>query len=109
VVYFVRGGDAVKIGRTGNLAARLKALATASAVPLEVLAALPGGRDLEVQLHRRWQHLRLKGEWFRATPDLLADIRERVARAAEPPPEPRHWVRLGRVLRALGSGGLGQP
>ena len=37
VVYFIRAGDAIKIGRTTNLPGRRKALATASAVPLELL------------------------------------------------------------------------
>src|SRR2546430_15156220 len=65
VVYFIRGGDAVKIGRTGNLAARLRALATASAVPLELLAAVPGGRELEARPHRPWPPLHPRGEWVR--------------------------------------------
>src|SRR5438876_654439 len=86
VVYFVRGGDAVKIGRTGNLAARLKALATASAVPLELLAAVPGGRPEEARLHRRWRHLRLRGEWFRADEALVRSAREQYG--GWPAPEP---------------------
>jgi hypothetical protein len=76
VVYFIRGGDAVKIGRTVNVAARLRALATASAVPLELLADVPGGRELEAQLHRGWQHLHIRGEWFEADEELLRFIRE---------------------------------
>jgi hypothetical protein len=36
-VCFVRDSDAVKIGRIGNLAARLRALATASLVTVERL------------------------------------------------------------------------
>jgi hypothetical protein len=50
-VYFIRGGNAVKIGRTFNVEARQRALATGSAVPLELLAEVPGDRDLEAQLH----------------------------------------------------------
>jgi hypothetical protein len=44
----------VKIGWTANLAGQLRALATASAAPLELLAAVPGDRR-EVQEHRRWR------------------------------------------------------
>jgi hypothetical protein len=40
VVYFIRAGDAIKIGYTTNLAARQRALETASAVPLELLASI---------------------------------------------------------------------
>jgi hypothetical protein len=72
VVYFVRAGNAIKIGRTTNLPGRLKALATASAVPLELLAAVPGGRELEARLHHRWRHLHLRGEWFRADEALVS-------------------------------------
>jgi hypothetical protein len=46
VVCFVRAGDALMIGRTSNLGARLRELATASAVPLKLLAAGLGGRQL---------------------------------------------------------------
>ncbi|HEY7159458.1 MAG TPA: GIY-YIG nuclease family protein [Gemmataceae bacterium] len=40
MVYFIRAGDAIKIGYTTNLAARQRALETASAVPLELLASI---------------------------------------------------------------------
>jgi Meiotically up-regulated gene 113 len=108
LVYFVRAGDAVKIGRTGNLAARLKALATGSAVVLELLAAVPGGARLEARLHRRWRHLRLRGEWFRADEELLRSIREE---AGGRPPEQNPRIRadaaqMRRVLAALDRGGL---
>jgi Meiotically up-regulated gene 113 len=108
LVYFVRAGDAVKIGRTGNLAARLKALATGSAVALELLAAVPGGARLEARLHRRWRHLRLRGEWFRADEELLRSIREE---AGGRPPEQNPRMRadaaqMRRVLAALDQGGL---
>ena len=109
VVYFVRAGGAVKIGRTGNLAARLRALATGSAVPLELLAALPGGRREEARLHREWRHLHVRGEWFRADEALLRSIRSRAAPgpAPEPGPRARAWAeQLRRVLAALDRAGL---
>jgi hypothetical protein len=89
VVYFIRAGDAVKIGRTVNVAARQRALATASAVPLELLAAVPGGRELEAQLHREWRHLHLRGEWFRADEELLRYIAELAGGGPAPEPDPR--------------------
>jgi hypothetical protein len=76
VVYFVRAGDAVKIGRTANLASRLRALATGSAASLEVLASVPGGREREAEEHRRCRHLRIRGEWFRADESLVRYARE---------------------------------
>src|SRR4051812_35404259 len=89
VVYFVRAGNAVKIGRTTNLPGRLKALATASAVPLELLAAVPGGRPEEARLHRRWRHLHIRGEWFRADEALVRSAREQAAGRPAPEPDPQ--------------------
>jgi Meiotically up-regulated gene 113 len=109
VVYFVRGGDAVKIGRTGNLAARLRALATASAMPLELLAAVPGGRQLEAQLHRRWWHLHLRGEWFRADEALVRYAREQATGRPAHEPDPHVLAQaeqLRQVLAALDPAGL---
>jgi hypothetical protein len=107
VVYFVRAGDAVKIGRTGNLAGRLRALATGSAVPLELLAAVPGGRHEEARLHRQWGHLHVRGEWFRADEALLRSAREQAAGPATPTPaEAARAAELRRVLAALDRAGL---
>jgi hypothetical protein len=52
-VSFVRAGNVVKTGHTSNLARRLRVLATGSAVPLELLAMLPGNRQVEARLHRQ--------------------------------------------------------
>jgi hypothetical protein len=102
VVYFLRAGDAIKIGRTKNLARRLRALATGSAAPLELLAAVPGGRDLEAQLHRRWRHLHLRGEWFRADDALVRSARALAVGPAPPTPaEAAPAAELRRVLAAL--------
>jgi hypothetical protein len=78
VVYFLRAGDAIKIGYTTNLAARKRALETASAVPLELLASIPGDRSEETRLHRDWWHLHIRGEWFQADEELLRYIREQI-------------------------------
>src|SRR5262249_44721501 len=94
---------------TANLAARLQALATGSAVPLELLAAVPGGRELEARLHRQWRHLCLRGEWFRADEALVRSAREQAAGRPAPNPDPRvraQAAQLRRVLEALDPAGL---
>lgn len=76
-VYFIQCGDHIKIGVTGSVQKRLKALATAHHQELTLLAVIenaPG--DLEFSLHNRFAALRVKGEWFRAEPELLAYIEE---------------------------------
>jgi hypothetical protein len=76
-VYFIRaGGDGpIKIGTTaGSPHGRLRAMQTANAETLVLLAAVPGDVGLERKLHERFAALRMRGEWFRATPELLAFV-----------------------------------
>jgi len=69
VVYYLRFADRVKIGFTTNLAERLRALPYD-----EVLATEVGGASLERQRHHEFAHLRVNGEWFQLTPELVAHI-----------------------------------
>jgi hypothetical protein len=101
VVYFIRAGDAVKIGRTANLAARLRSLATASAVPLELLADVPGGKREEAELHRQWQHLHIRGEWFEASEELLHYIAQLTGGGPTPEPDPRVRAQVEQFRRVL--------
>jgi len=67
VVYYVIFGDRVKIGTTSELTNRLANLPYD-----ELLAVEPGGRELERQRHNEWATAHIRGEWFHATPELLA-------------------------------------
>jgi hypothetical protein len=109
VVYFIRAGDAIKIGYTTNLAARKRALETASAVPLELLSSIPGDRREEARLHREWWHLHIRGEWFHADEELLRYIREQVNGDVSHEPDPCERAgaaRIRQVLAALDSASL---
>lgn len=67
LVYFVRFGDRVKIGFTTNLTQRM------AVIPHdEILATQPGSLQDEARCHAAFAADRLIGEWFKATPDLLA-------------------------------------
>lgn len=73
MIYFIGTQTHVKIGYVGDpkrLEARLKALQTGNPQPLTLLATMPGNRSDELALHRRWNHLRTSGEWFKLTPEL---------------------------------------
>jgi hypothetical protein len=83
-VYFISDGERVKIGRSVNIESRLNALQTSTAVPLKLLAAIPGG-GRERELHRRFAHLRIRGEWFRLGDDLRQFIEESKAEATVNP------------------------
>lgn len=75
-VYFIRSGELVKIGTSTNVHARIAALRNMSSLPLELLAVAAGSYDEETAVHERFRHLRQHGEWFTATPELLAFIAE---------------------------------
>lgn len=63
-LYFIRSGDAVKIGRSGNVEFRLTRLRMVCPVPLELHAVLPGAGDTEAIWHLAFHDKRMHGEWF---------------------------------------------
>lgn len=66
VVYFLRAGPFVKIGKSvGDPRGRMQALKTGCPYPIEILAFVNGGLKEERALHKRFAHLREHGEWFR--------------------------------------------
>jgi hypothetical protein len=73
-VYFVRAGDRVKIGRATDPCQRFRSLQTATAEPLSFVLSIATHASLESAIQNRFEHLRLRGEWFRLEPDLVAFI-----------------------------------
>ena len=70
-VYFIRAGDGpIKIGWALDPIARLKELQVGNPEPLQLLMTLADDGKLESELHRRFAHLRLCGEWFCAEEEL---------------------------------------
>lgn len=77
VVYFVADEEGfIKIGHTSNLPARLASLKTGSRQELTLIAQHAGSRDDEVATHRRFAHLRKRGEWFEPGAELASYIEE---------------------------------
>ena len=77
VVYFVGADDPfapVKIGYASNLRNRFNGLRYLSPQPLVILGYTEGSRDDEAQYHKRFAHIRLHGEWFRRSDDLVDHI-----------------------------------
>lgn len=74
VVYFVSLDDPskVKIGWTGNLPRKLTFFRNSTPSEPTVHVTLPGGYDLEQQLHRRFKLDRIVREWFRLSPEIAA-------------------------------------
>ncbi len=74
-VYFVRCETTrlVKIGFTvGSVKERLSSLQTGSASELFLIAAVMGSEADEKALHRKYDHVRVRGEWFRLTDGEVA-------------------------------------
>ena len=72
VVYFVKSGDFVKIGRTSNFTDRLAKLQVGTPHPLEVLHVVKGGSKREAEIHRALQGYHYRGEWFHYCEPLIA-------------------------------------
>ena len=69
VVYYMLFGDRIKIGTTRNVMQRMRE------VPNDrVLVTEPGDFHLEAVRHNEFKSARIKGEWFRQSPELLAHI-----------------------------------
>jgi len=70
IVYFVRCRQFVKIGRTRNFKSRLAELGVGNPFPMELVWFTRGHLGLENHFHKKFAHLRHKGEWFEATREL---------------------------------------
>lgn len=77
LVYFIRFGGLVKIGFTTDLKQRMREVPNE-----EILGTVPGTMEDEKRCHTAFAHLRVKGEWFRPEPDLMAFIADVTATAA---------------------------
>jgi hypothetical protein len=80
-IYFVEAGEFIKIGYTRSPDHRLHKMRTDLPFEIKVLHMHPGTFKQEKIFHRQFASTRVRGEWFRKTPELLALI-ERLARSA---------------------------
>lgn len=78
IVYFIKAGNHIKIGQTsGSIDRRIKSLATGHYDQMTALAVIEDApAPLEFELHQRFAAYRVRGEWFKAAPELLAYIEE---------------------------------
>ena len=94
-VYFLRDDGWIKIGYSSDLSRRMKELNIAHAEELEVVGLLPGPRRIETQLHRAFDQLRGRGEWFKYESPLTEFI-ETTMQLAGFNPTPRDTTSLYR-------------
>ena len=73
-IYFIGSveGGAVKIGKSNNPEKRLAELQTGSSSKLFLYGVINNVKEeYELRLHRIFDHLRLEGEWFKLTDELI--------------------------------------
>lgn len=75
-VYFIQGenGGPIKIGYTKDLKSRLSSIQTGHPDILKLLACFPANEKDEQKLHKKFDALRLRGEWFKPLQILLDEI-----------------------------------
>lgn len=76
--YIIRAGEhgPVKIGRADDVPSRLADLQTGHHETLHVIRILDTPFDAEPILHARFAALRLRGEWFDFSPEMLSFVPE---------------------------------
>lgn len=74
-VYFVKGGEQIKIGYSGDIKSRIGELQIGSPVAIEFVGAMVGAdRETERDLHAEFAEYRVRGEWFKYGPRLAEFI-----------------------------------
>lgn len=75
-VYFIQAEESqrIKIGFSENPIQRLASLSTSSSESLALLASFPATMADERELHKKFAHLRIRGEWFSTSPEIMAYI-----------------------------------
>lgn len=85
-IYLISDQERVKIGVSTDPPRRLRDLQTGSSRELTILGTIPGGYDLEADLHRRYADKRLDEgrEWFELTGDDVMNILREGGRLCDP-------------------------
>lgn len=86
-VYFIQADEAIKIGYSISPEMRLGELQVGSHQTLEIIGLMEGTVKTEHEIHEKFDHLRIRGEWFQGTTELLEFI-DSVAIRVELPPAP---------------------
>lgn len=80
MIYAIQCGESgpIKIGRARNVRKRLTGLQISHFEKLHVRATLETLDDVgkELELHKRYAADRIRGEWFKPSPDVLAMVEQ---------------------------------
>ena len=78
-IYFLTEGSYIKIGyTTQSINKRIQQLNTGSIKKIYLLGWIEGDKKVERELHKRFSNsrVRMNGEWFAPTPDLIQFIND---------------------------------
>lgn len=75
-LYFIACEDLVKIGKAKDPLDRVRTLQIGCPMRLNVVAFFKHKGYMEADLHKRFRHLHVTGEWFRFTDEIQAVIEE---------------------------------
>ncbi len=100
VVYFMYSAGKIKIGYSADVLKRLTDLSNAAASPVELIAVLPGNRDLEKRLHRTFKPDRVHGEWFKPSSEIRRFL-ECIDSACMATMELDTWLAVGSCVSRL--------
>jgi hypothetical protein len=79
MIYFVHDelSNAVKVGKSTeeNLNSRLTSLQTGNSRELKLLGLMQGYTEKEAELHLKFNHLRIRGEWFEYNEEIADYIK----------------------------------
>lgn len=77
VVYLLRAGEYFKIGWAKQLERRIRNIQSCCPEVLELIHAIPAQDPItaEAQWHHRFRDKRIHGEWFKLTPEDIAEFR----------------------------------
>jgi DNA-binding XRE family transcriptional regulator len=59
-----------KIGFTNNIRQRMKQLQVANPMKMDLMFLVEGDLNEETHLHKAFNHLNIKGEWFKLSPEI---------------------------------------
>lgn len=76
-VYFAAAGSFIKIGYSSNWPNRIAHLQVACPYRISAVLVISGTQSTEAELHERFKDLRIHGEWFRRSAELLEFIEQR--------------------------------
>ena len=105
MIYFIRCQDYVKIGTTtGDVRLRVQQLQMCNPYPLELIATMEGGREIEQQIHALFVHRHKRGEWYHygaGIVDYIDQYATRTPKHNRRPPQRRYGKMTPEMLSAM--------